>query len=325
MGNPSHRSSFARAARRAGGACLVAGVWLAAAAPEAQADCALPAPSILWSSPAEGADDVALDADLLLVTERYAISYAHVTLLSEGAERVLAAGSALPNHFDLGELEPDRAYTVVIEQDGYTSELHFSTGRGRAVSVSAGGDLLLRSVSRDLPPLSATPEFCNEVQYADTCFDTYPQPGLYAFDVDAAPSPVSADSLWVMQATFVDPEPGVDYGAPFRAWPAVCGTPMDFSFDPSLFEYRIYNIGEGGEVRSSNAVIGEPDPDHRYEPDPEPEPAPAPSPIAASEWQDRGCTLSTSRAAWPSPGWLPVGSALALALLLRRARRRIDA
>jgi hypothetical protein len=296
----------------AAGACV-------AAATQAHADCALPPPSILWSSPAEGADDVALDADLLLVTESVALSYAQVTLVGGGAERVLEAGSALPNHFDLGELAPDRAYTVVIEQEGRSIELHFTTGQGHAVSV--GGDLLLRSVSRDLSPASV-PEFCQSVQYADTCFDTG-QPGLYAFDVDASPSPVGAESLWVMEARFIDPEPGVDYGQPFQPWPAPCGTPIGFSFDPSLYEYRIYNIGEGGVVRTSNGVIGEPDPDHRIEP--APEPPPRPRPIVASEWRDRGCDLSASRApSSPSPAWLGVSSALALALLLRRARATVS-
>jgi hypothetical protein len=204
---------------------------------------------------------------------------------------------------------------VVIEQEGSSLELHFTTGQRRA--VSAEGDLVLRSVSRDLPSASA-PDFCQEVQYADTCFDTG-APGLYAFDVDANPSPVGAESLWVMESTFVDPEPGVDYGQPFRPWPAACGTPIGFSFDPSLYEYRIYNIGEGGVVRASNGVLGEPDPDHRIEL--EPEPPPPPRPIAASDWRDRGCDLSASRApSSPSPAWLGGSSALALALLSRRAR-----
>jgi hypothetical protein len=314
----SHRSCLvARSARHASRLGIAAGALLSVS-PEAHANCSIPPASIVWSSPAEGAVDVPIDADLLLVTESVYLPIAQITLVGEGTERVLEAGSALPNHFDLGELAADRAYTVVIEQgneQGTSSvELHFTTGQRRAPSVE--GEVLLRSVSRHLSSESPAPEFCNAVLYADTCYDTG-LPGLYAFDVDANPSPVGAESLWMMHLTFRDPEPGVDYGLEFKPWPAACGIPIAYSGDPFQYEYRIYNIGEGGVVRTSNGVLGEPDPDHELAPEPEP-PAP-PRPISASEWHDRGCNLSPRRApSSPAPVWLGVSSALAL--LVRRAR-----
>jgi hypothetical protein len=288
------------------------------ASPEAHANCSLAPTSIVWSSPAEGAVDVPIDADLLLVTESVYLPIAQITLVGEGTERALEAASALPNHFDLGELAADGAYTVMIkqgpEQGTKSVELHFTTGHRRA--PSAEGEVLLRSVSLDIPSESPAPELCSAVLYADTCYDTG-LPGLYAFDVDANPSPVGAESLWMMELTIRDRKPGADYGLEFKPWPAACGVPIAFSADPFQFEYRIYNIGEGGIVRTSNVLLGEPDPEGELPPEP-----PPPARIAASEGHDRGCNLSPRRApSSPVPAWLGVSSALALALLLRRTPR----
>ena len=292
----------------AGTALAFAG--LAGTASNAHAICDIPPPSILWSSPAEGAVEVPIDADLLLVTRSVYLNVAQVTLVGGGTERALPAASALPNHFDLGALEPDRDYTVRITQEANTLELHFTTGRVPA--PSAAGELLLRSVNRD--PEASLPELCSDVLRADTCYDTDP-PSLYAFEVDDSPAPVGADTLWLVERMVLDPDPNVDYSLPFRPWPAACGTPMRLDFDLAGHAYRVHNIGEDGLIRASNALAFE-------LPEPAPAPEPEPPRVVTADWRDRGCGLSPSgpRASSASPAWLGVSAAFALALRVRRGR-----
>jgi hypothetical protein len=49
-----------------------------ATAGSASADCLWPPPSVVWSSPAAGAVDVPVDADLLILTESIDIEYAEL-------------------------------------------------------------------------------------------------------------------------------------------------------------------------------------------------------------------------------------------------------
>ena len=302
-----HRNgSLVGTARKFGRACVAGAALLSVGSSEARADCSLPPPSIVWSSPADGARDVALDADLLLVTEGIDLARAELTLVDEATERVVSTGSEFPGHFDLGELEPERRYTVRIESTHpAATELHFSTGQRRV--ASAEGGLLLRSVSRaSTPSVTPAPDFCDAVLSADTCFDTG-VPSVYGFEVDASPSPVSPGSLWVMATTAVDDERDLRLGPWFVTRPAACNTPIAFNDDPAHREYTIYNIGEGGVIRASNSVRGTPDP----------VPSPAPTRDMLLE-----CGLAQSRAPSPPPAFVAVASALALALVLRRREPR---
>jgi hypothetical protein len=156
------------------------------------------------------------------------------------------------------------------------------------------------------------PSFCNDALWADTCYDTG-VPNRYAFDIDAAPSPVDADSLWVIKQSMLDdsPNPNVYDGPWFTNWPAACGVPVAFSINPSEREFRLYNIDTNGVVRTSNVVVGEPDP-----------PRQGPY-VETQDRRDLGCNLSASRRpSSPSRAWLGVCSALALAL--RRARATVS-
>jgi hypothetical protein len=282
---------------------------------------------VIWSSPADGAVDVALDADLLLVVESFVLPAATVTLDDGSSERELERGSDLPGHIDLGMLEPDRGYTVRLQSAQPVNgvqpsplELHFTTGQRRA--AVAEGDLRLRSLSRAPAELAAlTPDFCRDVLLADACYDTG-EPTLYAFDVDAAPSPAGPESLWVIHQGAL---PAAQELAGFNdqwstTWPTACGVPIAVSFTPDQREYRLYNISEGGVVRTSNSLSGEPE--RMAEPAADASVLPSrPAPIlpGAPHSTSSMCDLQRSRAAASAPPSF-VALASALALLLRRAR-----
>src|SRR5688500_12188733 len=93
---------------RASGLLVVSLACCLAPSSLVQANCALPEPALLWSSPAQGAEDVPLDADLLLVMEG-ASRQMEVRL----GDQLLEAGE-IPGVYDLGALEPSTEHVVTI-------------------------------------------------------------------------------------------------------------------------------------------------------------------------------------------------------------------
>jgi hypothetical protein len=198
-------------------------------------------------------------------------------------------------------------------------ELHFTTGQGRV--AGAEGNLTLRSVSRAPAELVLAPDFCGEVLLADACYDTG-QPTLYAFDVDAAPSPAGPESLWVIHQGAL---PAAQELAGFNdqwstLWPAACGVPIAVSFTPDQREYRLYNISERGVIRTSNSLSGEPEPMAEPAADAPVYPSrPAPLEPGAAHSTSSSCDLQPNQAhSSAPPSFVELASALALGLLLRR-------
>ena len=297
------RRSVARvAAARVAAALLPAAVLLTSGA--ARAECIAPAPSIVWSSPAADAVDVPTDADLLLITEAIDLSKAELTLVGGAIEQAIELGSALPGHFELDELEPNRAYTIVIAPiDSEPIELPFVTGERRAGGErQAAGTPRLRSVIHtkafevlNRPSKPDVPSFCAKVLWRDSCYDTG-VPDRLTFDIDRSTAPGGDQSLWAMELINSN---GSSWVGP---WPVSCGAPETLG-NPTDATFRLYHIGESGVVRASNVVVGseeaEPDSDVR---------------------QPHLCTFEGGAA--PSPSSLFAAAAVAAVAAVRRRRAR---
>jgi hypothetical protein len=301
------RATGPGAARAVAGAAVAALVLTPAHS--AQADCAVPAPSVVWSSPAAGAVDVPVDADLLILTERIDLASAEATLFIGGLiELPLQAGSPLPGHFDLPELEPNQAHTIVLHpEQGSPITIGFTTGQRRA--SSEGGALGLISISQEpYAPGLIEEGLCHDVLFRDSCFDTG-IPFLQTVEVEAGS--VAEHSLWAIETVRLDFEESY-----IQSWPAVCGSPRQWGTLPSDAQYRLYNIGESGAIRESNVLAQAFD-----------LPPPAPrsefQPAQADTDPSRGIGCSVTADGRRSAPSLAAACALAvMAAWRRRARRR---
>jgi hypothetical protein len=290
--------------------------WGVGAAPlltmagSARADCAVPAPSVVWSSPAAGAVDVPVDADLLLLTERIDLASAEPTLFVGGLlELPLEAGSTLPGHFDLPELEPNQAHTIVLHpEQGGPITIGFTTGERRA--SSAGGAVGLISISQEpYAPGLIEEGLCHDVLFRDTCFDTG-IPLLQTLQVEA--SAVDEHSLWAIETVRFDFEETY-----IQFWPAVCGPPRQWGALPSDAQYRLYNIGESGAIRESDVLAQAFDL-------PPPPPRSEFQPAQADTDPSRGISCSLPADRGRSAPSLAAACALALMAAWRRRTRRYD-
>jgi MYXO-CTERM domain-containing protein len=286
---------------------LIVGVaLLLMTAHSAWARCALPDPSVVWSSPAAGAVDVPVDADLLILTETIDPASTEVTLLVDGLiELPLEAGSALPGHYDLPELEPNQAQTIVLRPEGGTPiTIGFTTGERRA--SDEGGALDLVDVSQQQYAQELVESgLCSDVLFRNTCFDTG-IPWLQTFAIDAGAAPVAEASLWAIETLSIGLEPWLQF------WPAACGTPHGWGLRASA-QYRLYNIGENGVIRESNVL------EHVVE---QPPPPPTPN-LAQSDANPSGgigCSVSVEHT--PAAPSFVAAAALALTALWRRRRAR---
>jgi hypothetical protein len=293
----------ARASAWATGAALL----LTPAGP-ALADCLAPTPHVVWSSPAAGAVDVAVDADLLILTEAIDLDAAELSLFAGGVRELpIEPGSALPGHYGLPELEPNQSHTIVVRpHDGTPITIDFTTGERRA--SGGGGALELTAVSEERYATGLVEPLCSHVLSRDTCFDTGAPP-VRTFEVDAGLSPLGEHSLWTIELFRFDLQENVDRGnGPYwSSWPAECGAPRDWGSGQEA-EYRLYNIGENGVIRESNTLT------RTFEVLP-------PPPIDYHRPGHIICNVSLGRAR--SPGALVAACALALAAL--RCRRRVRA
>jgi hypothetical protein len=292
-------------------ACAAGVALLLTPAGSALADCLAPAPHVVWSSPAAGAVDVPVDADLLLVTEAIDLGSAELSLFVGGLDELpLEPGSALPGHYALPELEPNQAHTIVVSPaDSTPITLRFTTGERRA----SGGDgaLSLTAVSEERYAAGLIePRLCSEVIFRDTCFDTGIPP-LRTFDVDAGPAPLGENSLWAIELFRLDIPESVYSSGPgpyYTSWPAACGSPRQWGSGVEA-EYRLYNIAENGVIRESNTLA------RVFEALPS-------SPPQSDDDRPGHIICSMSVGPARSPGTLIAGCALALAALGWRRRAR---
>lgn len=302
------RTSGGGAARAVAGAAVAA--LALAPAGSALADCVAPTPHVVWSSPAAGAVDVPVDADLLLVTEAIDLDSAELSVFVGGLRELpLEAGSPLPGHYALPELEPNQAHTIVVRPyDGTPITIGFTTGARRASGGEGSLDLTAVRQERYATGL-VQPALCTEVLFRNSCFDTG-IPLLRSFEVDSGVAPLGEQSLWAIETLRLDIEASANLeSAPqpyFTSWPAACGSPRQWGFG-SEAEYRLHNIGENGAIRESNTLA------RAFDELPPP-------------WSDYDrpghimCSTSLGRAR--PPGALVAASALALAALWRRRRSR---
>jgi len=271
----------------------------------ARADCALPAPRVVWSSPAAGVVDVPVDADLLVLTESIDLESAEVNLFIGGLiELPLQSGSAWPGHFDLPELDPNQAHTIVLRpREGMPITIAFTTGQRQASSQDGTVDLVSISQEPYAEGLVEEP-LCRDVLFRNNCFDTG-IPLLQAFEIDLGPAPVAEHSLWAIETVRSDDdEPRLQF------WPAACGSPRQWlgALDA---EYRLYNIGESGIIRESDSLA--------YAVETAPAPAP-PSVAQADTDPSRGVSCGLSVGPESRAGSLVAACALALTALWRRRR-----
>lgn len=282
----------------------------------AQADCIAPTPNVVWSSPAAGAFDVPVDADLLLVTEAFDLESAELSLFDGVSELPLERGSALPGHYDLPELEPNRAHTITLHpEQGDELTVAFTTGERRASNEDGPVDI----VSIDQEPYATElieDELCRHVLFRNTCWDTG-IPRLQTFHIEAAA--VAEHSLWTMESFRTDLQESVyvDNGPnpSLASWPAACGSPREWGALPSDAQYRVYNIGESGIIRESSV---------RAQAFELPPPAPTPqshfAPADTDPTRGINCSVSSERAR--STPALVAAAALALTAFWRRRRAR---
>jgi hypothetical protein len=266
----------------------------------AWARCSLPDPSVVWSSPAAGAVDVPVDADLLILTETIDPASTEVTLLVGGSSELpLEAGSALPGHYDLPELEPNQAQTIVLRPEGGTPiTIGFTTGQRRAAGDEGALDLVDVSQQEYAQELVES-GLCSDVLFRNTCFDTG-IPLLQTFVIDAGAAPVAEASLWAIETL------GLDSWLQF--WPAACGTPHGWGLRASA-QYRLYNIGENGVIRESNVL------DHVVE---QPPRSPMSSLAQSDANPSAGVSCSVSVERTPVAPFSVAAATLALMALWRR-------
>lgn len=248
------RRAWSRTSTASGAGGVIALVL--ATAGSASADCLWPPPSVVWSSPAAGAVDVPVDADLLILTESIDLASAELSIFGDGLiEMPLEPGSALPGHYALPELEPNQAHTIAIRPtfESAPITLEFTTGERR--QAPREGALGLESVSVDHYASGVVePGFCTDVLFRDSCFDTGVPP-LQTFEVDFGLEPPGEHSLWAIETVY-DAEafaylPEADRTR-FTPWPAACGAPRQWGSADA--EYRVYNINENGVIRASNTL-----------------------------------------------------------------------
>jgi hypothetical protein len=294
-----------------GALALAAGAaQLLTTAGSARADCAPPDARVVWSSPAAGAVDVPVDADLLILTERIDLESAEVSLFIGGLiELPLQSDGVVPGHFGLPELDPNQAHTIVLRpQDGTPITIAFTTGQRRASGENGTVDLV--SISQE--PYAeglVEDELCHDVLFRNSCFDTG-VPLLQELEVDMGAAPVAEHSLWAIETVRAeDDEPTLQF------WPAACGSPHQWGgfFDA---EYRLYNIGESGVIRESDSLA--------YAVEAPPPPMP-PRVAQADTDPTRGISCSVSVEHGPSAPSLVAASALALGALCGRRRGRARA
>jgi hypothetical protein len=240
-----------------------ASAWVAGAAllltpaGSALADCIAPTPQVLWSSPAAGAVDVPIDADLLLLTQAIDLDGAELSLFVGGLRELpLEPGSGLPGHYALPDLGPNEAHAIVVRPaDGTPITIPFTTGERRASSGEGALDLTAVSQERYATGL-IEPALCSDVLFRNTCFDTGIPP-LRTFEIDAGLEPLGEHSLWAIETFYPDIQESVYLesgpGPYFASWPAACGSPRQWGSGLGA-EHRLYNIGENGSIRESNAL-----------------------------------------------------------------------
>ena len=215
------------------------------AAPDrAQASCVAPKPSVIWSFPAQGATDVPIDADLIMVTQGILEG---VRVRLDGEQ--VAAASMVPGHYDLGELEASSKHEIVIDGvdslDGnkaFALKLTFTTGSARAAGSGPERVAIVSASGRAVEPDGAA--VCTSALYANTCFDTG-TPLLESFETGAMAV------AWAVER--------VKTTSWMTVYPGECGQPRALDYPPSpgeAIKYRVHAIHPDGTIVSSAALAG---------------------------------------------------------------------
>jgi hypothetical protein len=202
-----------------------------------RASCPVPAPQVLWSYPSSGARDVPLNIDLWVVSQ----GLQEFTATLNGEALTMDFHARLAAHMGPPELTANTDYVLRLaygvsgetpSEESPLIEIAFRTGERRA------GEPAAPSVMSHVERMGDSVEQCNDVLYAQGCFDTG-QSALLSFEV--AGSDVEA---WLVETT--------SPSTLNAAWPAGCGMPTILSHGvPADACFNVQAIGDGGQLSPS--------------------------------------------------------------------------
>jgi hypothetical protein len=269
----------------------------------ARADCAAPAPSVVWSYPANGDTGVPTNVDLWLMDSGWGV------LPRVSLEGVALTPLELPFGYDLGELAPNTSYTLSIEPDPTDAanparpiavELTFTTGSGPIPGDPAAAPMPVTTARTSGDTLSG---LCQAVLDTQDCFDTG-QSTYFHF------APSGDATAWLITS-----------GSIFRGatlWPAECGDPLIYLHDQAAPCATLHGIDAAGTTHAGDEVCVAAAPPNA--------PAPTnpsmttnatdPSATQQSSSNDAGCSL-------PASGGCPRASWVVLVGLVGLVRRRL--
>lgn len=172
------------------GSLLITCAWTVVAS----ADCAAP-PALIWSYPADDAEDVPTNATLIVAGSPASVTMNGLDLAPLGSGLV----------YDLGDLLPLTEYTIIFEEnagaDSGAATISFTTG---------GGPL---DPTESEPTFVVSDEDCIEIRTWQGCFDTG-SPDTVHLKPTTSDTPPAWGILAVQGATRY----------PVGIWPAACGT-----------------------------------------------------------------------------------------------------
>jgi hypothetical protein len=237
----------------------------------ARADCFAPAPLLYWSYPAEGAQDVPVDAELWVLSN-LASSGARPEVSLNG--RKLDLAPAAKSHIDQSDLQinpgvlaANTPYTLELHYlaragvPEHVFEVHFTTGAGRAAASPQP-----KVVAHSADPMErARAAACASLFAVQDCFDTITDPPAQLHSFELARSPALA---WFVRSQRTRRSNG---GMPWPAgaghssggllWPASCGDPRLVVLESQPDEcFELQAIAPGGKLSAPVQYCASPKP-----------------------------------------------------------------
>jgi len=217
------------------GLAVLAAVGVSGARP-VWASCVAPTPAIVWSYPAQGANDVPTNADLWILLSGWNV-LPRVSL--DGTE---LPELELPSGYDLGELAANTEYTLdVLGADGASFELTFTTGDGPAAAdLSAAPGRVTPTSYREVQGAPLSPA-CLAALSTQDCFDVG-QDTYYEF----APTGHAVGWLIASESSFRS----------VNLWPGECGSPRLLGNSADVPCVTLHGIDASGVAHAGERVCG---------------------------------------------------------------------
>lgn len=237
-----HPSFHTSAWRRGFG--LIALLAVASWSQDATALCAAPPAELVWSSPADGAEDVPTDAVFFLLSK----GVKRVELAGQALEPLVESSSNARVGYELGGLEPNASYSLaVVLEDGseggeQVATVTFETGAGAHQGPLPRAELQGLSGTSDWSHFS---ELCQRVIKAQDCYDT-------GQDTHALLDVEGEAPLYVVSRR---PNEEGDFQRPV-VWPGACGAPSVYVRQDERACYTVHALDETGRAVSSQEVCG---------------------------------------------------------------------